>query len=249
MKVFTEIEILILLVLIIIAIVAGYFQRKRRAKRKAILEKESEIQNKVREKRKAHERKEPLPKKEPLAKAETAIVYGAHVPEDSMLRRHYISHLQSIIVCLTGPRPTDSALSRHYDTQVASELEKSLQDEAHARRLVINHEEQFRKSAEKEILQPSSIDAQLKAELAIEKETVKSTAPVSKKVESIGNHIPQDSTLRRHYIHHLRSMIESQISPTESNYDTMIEIELDKCLQNEAQVHRITQDYEKLKKN
>ncbi len=259
MKVFTEIEILILLILVVIAIIFGYFQKKRRAKRQSLMDQESEIQNNIREKRKAHEQKAqvsketqpqkaPLPKT-PLPKTEPAIVYGPHVPEDSMLRRHYITHLRSIIVSLTGPRPTDSTLSRHYDTQITSELETSLQDGAYARQLVINHEEQFRKLVEKEILKPTSIDAQLKAELALEEESVKQDEPVAKAAETTGSHIPQDSTLRRHYIHHLRSMIASQIQSTEKNFDAKIETELDKCLQNEAHVNRVIQDYEASKHN
>ena len=263
MKVFTEIEIIILLILVFIAIIAGYFQKKRRAKRQSALEKESEIQNNIREKRKAHEGKaqereetqpqkastpapapKPKPKPQPEAKPEPVIVYGAHVPEDSMLRRHFITHLKSIIVSLTGPRPTDSALSRHYDTQIASELETSLQDAAYARRLVINHEEQFRKLVKKDIPQPASIDAQLKAELALEEEIFKQAEPATKPEEASGNHIPQDSTLKRHYIQHLRSMIASQIKSTEKNFDAKVETELGKCLQNEAHATRVIQDYE-----
>lgn len=263
MKVFTHIEIIILLILVLLviffAIIAGYFLKKRKAKRQAVLDQESEIQNNIREKRKIHERKAqetkatqpqkastpaPKPKPQPQVKPEPVIVYGAHVPEDSMLRRHFITHLKSIIVSLTGPRPTDSALSRHYDTQIASELVTSLQDAAYARRLVINHEEQFRKLVKKDIPQPASIDAQLKAELALEEESVKQAEPATKPEEASGNHIPQDSTLRRHYIQHLRSMIASQIKSTEKNFDAKVETELGKCLQNEAHATRVIQDYE-----
>ena len=48
------------------------------------------------------------------------------IPEDSVLRRHYITQLRSEIELDLFPRPTDSTLQRHYDTLVAVELENRL---------------------------------------------------------------------------------------------------------------------------
>ena len=48
------------------------------------------------------------------------------VPEDSVLRRHFLTHLQSEIESALFPRPTDSVLQRHYDSLVTAELENRL---------------------------------------------------------------------------------------------------------------------------
>ena len=48
------------------------------------------------------------------------------IPEDSMLKRHFLTQLQSEIEAALFPRPTDSILQRHYDTLVAVELKNRL---------------------------------------------------------------------------------------------------------------------------
>lgn len=49
------------------------------------------------------------------------------MPEDSVLKRHYITQLRSEIEMELFPRPTDSTLQRHYDSLVAAELENRLE--------------------------------------------------------------------------------------------------------------------------
>jgi hypothetical protein len=58
----------------------------------------------------------PLEQQLPIAKR--AVI----LPEDSVLRRHYIQYLRAEIEKFM-PRPTDSVLSRHYDQWLASEIE------------------------------------------------------------------------------------------------------------------------------
>jgi hypothetical protein len=48
------------------------------------------------------------------------------IPEDSMLKRHFLTHLQSEIESTLVPRPTDFMLQRHYDSLVAAELKNRL---------------------------------------------------------------------------------------------------------------------------
>ncbi|CAI8718611.1 conserved protein of unknown function [Methylocaldum szegediense] len=69
------------------------------------------------------------------------------IPQDSVLRRHFISHVRYMIETITFPRPTDSVLRRHYDQLIASELEACLNDEAHLERLISRYEEHRRKNA------------------------------------------------------------------------------------------------------
>jgi len=48
------------------------------------------------------------------------------VPEDSALKRHFISTLKADVETSIGPRPTDSTLKRHYDAAVQADLENLL---------------------------------------------------------------------------------------------------------------------------
>ena len=50
----------------------------------------------------------------------------AVLPEDSVLKRHFLTHLRAEIEAELFPRPSDSILQRHYDAMVAAELEKRL---------------------------------------------------------------------------------------------------------------------------
>ncbi|PKM12827.1 MAG: hypothetical protein CVV13_03725 [Gammaproteobacteria bacterium HGW-Gammaproteobacteria-3] len=47
----------------------------------------------------------------------------AALPEDSVLRRHYLTQLAAEKAALTNPYPTDSVLKRHYDARVKALLE------------------------------------------------------------------------------------------------------------------------------
>jgi hypothetical protein len=46
----------------------------------------------------------------------------SRIPEDSVLKRHYVASVMSEILAELPPRPTDSVLARHYDADVASRL-------------------------------------------------------------------------------------------------------------------------------
>lgn len=50
------------------------------------------------------------------------------VPEDSVLRRHFLSHVQNQLLAGAPDRPTDSVLSRHYDQWVAAQLDSCVND-------------------------------------------------------------------------------------------------------------------------
>ena len=58
--------------------------------------------------------------------ADQSNVSPLQLPEDSVLRRHFITQLRSEIELELFPRPTDATLQRHYDTLVAAKLENRL---------------------------------------------------------------------------------------------------------------------------
>lgn len=55
---------------------------------------------------------------------------AAAVPEDSVLRRHFITQVRSEIEQDLFPRPTDFNLQRHYDSLVEAELQNRLAPQA-----------------------------------------------------------------------------------------------------------------------
>ncbi|QWF71010.1 hypothetical protein KEF85_00470 [Methylomonas paludis] len=48
------------------------------------------------------------------------------LPEDSALKRHFITQLRSEVLLGLPPRPTDFSLQRHYDTLVEAEVSRRL---------------------------------------------------------------------------------------------------------------------------
>ncbi len=50
------------------------------------------------------------------------------LPEDVVLKRHFIQKITADIAEQLADRPTDSTLVRHYDAQLASLVEQQLQE-------------------------------------------------------------------------------------------------------------------------
>lgn len=140
------------------------------------------------------------------------------VPQDSVLRRHYQANLEAERQARTNPYPTDSVLRRHYDALHRLVLESS--------RLTDNV-----RPAAREVRQ-SSAKASI-IEQAIGKEAAESSKVIKPAAKIT---IPQDSVLKRHFIHQLRAEIEAEFSPRPSDsvlrrhYDSLIGRELEKRL-------------------
>jgi len=145
-----------------------------------------------------------------------------NLPQDSMLRRHYFTHLRAMIESLKFARPTDSALSRHYNAMIVAEMEQCLSDEVAMERLVCNYEEQ-KKTVAQQIQIPEAAPEPL-------------IEPIKAGINQEKPRLPEDSMLRRHYLTHLRALVESGMPPrpTDStlrrHYDSMIECDLKNLL-------------------
>lgn len=48
------------------------------------------------------------------------------VPEDSMLRRHFLTQLRAVVEAEVLPKSADSILSHYYEAAVAAEIQKRL---------------------------------------------------------------------------------------------------------------------------
>lgn len=62
------------------------------------------------------------------------------LPQDSILRRHYFTHLCSMIEALAPPRPTESVLRRHYDMMIVSKIVQCLNDKKATEQLICDYE-------------------------------------------------------------------------------------------------------------
>lgn len=63
---------------------------------------------------------------EPINEPLSTNTSGVELPEDSVLKRHVLTQIQTEIESNLFPRPTDSVLQRHYDALVATEIEDCL---------------------------------------------------------------------------------------------------------------------------
>ncbi|CAG1020704.1 hypothetical protein MTYM_00464 [Methylococcales bacterium] len=63
------------------------------------------------------------------------------IPQESVLRRHYLTHLRYMIETVSSPRPTESVLRRHHEQLIASQLDDCLKDEAILERLIKRYDE------------------------------------------------------------------------------------------------------------
>jgi len=62
------------------------------------------------------------------------------LPQDSVLKRHYLTHVCAMIESLAPPRPTDSVLCRHYDSVIAAEIGLCLSDKKAMEQLIHDYE-------------------------------------------------------------------------------------------------------------
>jgi hypothetical protein len=177
------------------------------------------------------------------------------VPEDSILRRHFLAALRAGIETRIGPRPTDSVLRRHYDSLMDGEMKKRLPED-----VVLDALRATEPSGETPVMveaQPDVRDelpsVEESEEIALEDIAEAAVEPVAAEAEvtvagetapcveatDIPN-VPQDSILRRHFLATLRAGIETRIGPrpTDSilrrHYDNLIDGEIKKHLPEAA---------------
>ncbi len=62
------------------------------------------------------------------------------LPQDSILKRHYLTHVCAMIESLAPPRPTDSVLCRHYDAIIVTEIDQCLSDKKAMDQLIHDYE-------------------------------------------------------------------------------------------------------------
>jgi len=169
------------------------------------------------------------------------------MPQDSILKRHFITHIRAQVESSLGPRPTDSILKRHYDTQVKAEMEKYVDGPI--------EQPVFSSAATSTIIKPitkiepiteiaaiTETESEYESDLLIVIDSLtEDVVPAIPEVKVEHFHkpvekqkIPEDSILRRHFLSHIRSLVESCLGPrpTDSilkrHYDTQVKAEMEK---------------------
>jgi len=90
----------------------------------------------------------PAPKQTPViaaqipAKPIAATAPLPHIPQESVLKRHYLTHIRYMIESTIFPRPTESVLRRHYEQLVGSIQEACVNDAAELDKLIRRYDEQ-----------------------------------------------------------------------------------------------------------
>jgi len=124
------------------------------------------------------------------------------VPQDSALRRHFMTQLLTTTEEALGKRPTDSTLKRHYDQLLDSKLVQALEEPA----------------------VPGAVQQVV----------------VTERVVVAKPRVPEDSTLRRHFLTELRFKLEDRLGmprPTDFNLRRHYESLLQSLLEKELEEH------------
>jgi hypothetical protein len=154
------------------------------------------------------------------------------VPQDSTLKRHFLSHILAQVSADLPPRPTDSALKRHYDTLLRTKVEQYL---AVGRTELGVHEIGATQASSAKTVQTAE------PVLSMSKDSV-SKPNIGLMVNNLQGHevlehVPEDATLRRHFLTQLRMKIEAKLppKPTDCNllrhYRTLVQSMLDRELE------------------
>jgi hypothetical protein len=182
---------------------------------------------------------------QPVSTQDTSLL-----PQDSMLKRHYLTHVHAMMTAISPARPTEPTLARHYDTQLTADIAQCLSDEAAMEKLIAQY------AACQKTAACSAAPAPVTAVVVEAPQEVIEEVPVAEPeiiiepavqietaVESITaapqhavSNIPTDSTLRRHYLAHLRTQVSATMTPRPTDatlrrhYDAMLEHEVENQL-------------------
>jgi hypothetical protein len=160
-----------------------------------------------------------------IAETESSIA-ARGCDEEPMLHRHQMSRVRIMVEATTFPRPTDSALNRHYDETIDAQAVACLENEEKLARLV----------AEYEALQSS------------ENADENSVAETESSIAACG--CDEEPMLKRHHLNNTRLMLIATTfpRPTDSalsrHYDEMIDAKAEDCLDNEEKMARLVAEYE-----
>jgi len=130
---------------------------------------------------------------------EIADMFSDVVPQDSALKRHFMTQLLAEAEALLEPRPTDATLKRHYDQLLESKLIEKLQtlaEQGDSTAAIIAVQTQVKAT----IPEDSTLRRHFITELR------------SKLEQQLGLPRPTDFNLRRHYETLIQSLLEKELN-------------------------------------
>ncbi len=185
---------------------------------------------------------EPSVKPQPSETALSSPEHKSNFPEDSILKRHYLTHVCAMLEALAPARPTDAVLCRHYDAMMLAKIEQCLNDKQAMDRLL----DDYLNNKPAATIEAPATQAGESAATAPQADE----NPISD--STYNSSFPQDSILRRHYLTHVFTMIEALVPtrPTDAvlcrHYDAMIATKIDQCLNDKQALEQLVYDYENL---
>ncbi len=166
---------------------------------------------------------------------------NSSLPEDSILKRHYFTHVCTMVEALAPSRPTDAVLCRHYDAMIVAKIDQCLNDKQALAQLL----EDYQNNKPTDTIEAPATNNQA-AEPSQQASETTASAPEST------SSLPEDSILRRHYLTHLCTMIEALAPsrPTDAvlcrHYDAMVVARIGQCLNDKYAMQQLLDDYENL---
>jgi len=173
-----------------------------------------------------------------IAPQPTISLGNSLLPQDSMLRRHYLTHIRAMMTALSPSHPTELALSRHYDTQITTNIERCLNDKTAMEQLIADYADY-----KKTLARPAVTESQPNVAVAVANEETQASVQIETVTENsavVSQHkvskVPKDSMLRRHYLTNLYSQVAANMSPRPTDatlrrhYDAMLEHEVNNQL-------------------
>lgn len=170
------------------------------------------------------------------------------LPQDSMLKRHYLTHVHAMMTAISPARPTEPTLARHYDTQLTADIAQCLSDEAAMEKLITQYAACQKTAVCSDAPAPVTavvVDAPQVEEVPVAESEViiEPAVQIETAAESITaapqhavSNIPTDSALRRHYLAHLHAQVAATMTPRPTDatlrrhYDAMLEHEVEQQL-------------------
>lgn len=154
-------------------------------------------------------------------KAEPDAEKPLQIPQDSTLRRHFLTQLRADVEAELPPWPTDCTLQRHYEQMVGVGMEEKLGGPLPV---------EPQPSAPPQPIR--MIEPRVRREVKAREEV--KTRPEDEEERLL--QVPEDSTLRRHFLTQLRAEIEARMPPApidaslRRHYDATVDAELGKRL-------------------
>ena len=140
-----------------------------------------------------------LPEKRIEIQSKPVVIEKQAIPQDSTLRRHFLTTLRAQVESGFPPRPSDSILKRQYEHLIVTQMAKYVDEPI--------------ETAIKEATTAKSIEPAVSSEPIVIAPT---TLPDNTNVQK--QKLPQDSILRRHFLCQLENEIKSRLpaTPTDS---------------------------------